>query len=73
MLSLLLKNSDSGVDRNACFANSVIQLLRRVSTIKELILTLNAVPGNTIHLILKEIFLSEDSNTEKSTFQLREG
>ena len=72
MLSLLLKNSDSGVDRNACFANSVIQLLRRVSNIKKLTLTLNAVPGDMIHLILKEIFLSEGSNTKISTFQRRE-
>ena len=68
MHSLLLKNSASGVDRNACFANSVIQLLRRVSNIKQPIVTLNADPENTIHLLLKEIFLSEDSNTKKKYF-----
>ena len=71
MDSLLLKNTAFGVDKNACFANSVIQLLRRVSNIRQPIVTLNADPENKIHLLLKEIFLSEGSNTKKSTSQLR--
>ena len=71
MHSLLLKNFAPGIDRNACFANSVIQLLRRVSNIRQSIVTLNADSENKIHLLLKEIFLSEGSNTKKSTYELR--
>ena len=37
---LLLRNGALG-DMNTCFANCIIQLLRRVSIIKEAIVTIN--------------------------------
>ena len=70
---LLLQNLTRG-DRNTCFANSVIQLLRRVSILKEVIVTINEnekTPENEIPLLLKQIFLYEGSNRIKSTSEFR--
>ena len=51
---LRLKNFAPPEDQNTCFANSVIQLLRRVSIIKEAIVTINEKEReNEIPLLLK--------------------
>ena len=59
---LRLQNFAPPKDQNTCFANSVLQLLRRVSIIKEAIVTLNENEReNEIALLLKQIFLCEGS------------
>ena len=66
---LLLKNTVSTVDRNACFANSVIQILRRIPDIKNSINAL--IPETSIHAELKKIFSAEGTQRKVSASRLR--
>ena len=69
---LRLQNFAPPEDQNTCFANSVLQLLRRVSIIKEAIVTLNENEReNEIALLLKQIFLCEGSKRIISTSDFR--
>ena len=67
--SLLLKNTARSVDSNACFANSVVQILRRIPNIKNNIFELNLETG--IHGELKRIFSAEGTQRNISAARLR--
>ena len=66
---LLLKNAAVAADRNACFANCIIQILRRIPHIKEVVTTL--APETMIHSELKQIFLAEGTLRKISASKLR--
>ena len=66
---LLLRNAVGTVDQNACFSNSIIQILRRIPEFKNAILALP--PQTMVHLHLKKIFETEGTNNIISTSQLR--
>ena len=66
---LLLKNSFFGVDKNACFTNCIINVLRRVQTFKDI---LPALSNDTlIHANLQKIFSFENTQVKVSASQLR--
>ena len=67
--SLLLKNTVRSVDSNACFANSVIQILRRIPNIKDNIIDLNL--ETRIHSELRQIFSAEGTQRRVSASRLR--
>ena len=66
---LLLRNTAQSVDSNACFANSVIQILRRIPNIKNNIIDLNL--ETRIHSELKQIFSAEGTQRRVSASRLR--
>ena len=67
--TLLLKNSFFGVDKNACFTNCIINVLRRVKTFKDI---LPALSNETlIHANLHKIFSFENTQIKVSASQLR--
>ena len=66
---LLLKNTVSTVDKNACFANSIIQILRRIPYIRN---SINALtPETSIHTELKKLFSAEGTLRKVSASRLR--
>ena len=69
MISKLLLRNSIGLDRNACFVNSAINVLRRVNTFKDILSALSN--ETTIHAKLHQIFSSENSNIAVSAYQLR--
>ena len=70
ILPLLLKNSSAGADRNACFANSIINVLRRVKTIRQILPAL--ADESEIHSLLQQLFSAEGSTESQSAFLLRD-
>ena len=66
---LLLKNTAASVDQNSCFANSIIQILRRIPNIKDTIIALP--PETNIHLELRKIFTSIGTHQKLSASKLR--
>ena len=69
MLPLLLRNGSGSVDQNSCYSNSIIQVLRRIPNIKDVIL---ALPSETnVETELKRIFLKEGSISQVSSYPLR--
>ena len=66
---LLLRNTAQSVDSNACFANSVIQILRRIPNIKDNIIDLNL--ETRIHSELKQILSAEGTQRRVSASRLR--
>ena len=69
MISKLLLRNNIGLDRNACFVNSAINVLRRVQTFKDIVSALSN--ETTIHAKLHQIFSNENSNNLVSAYQLR--
>ena len=69
VLPLLLKNVAASVDQNSCFANCILQLLRRIPNIKDTIIALP--PETNIHLELKKIFLNIGSYRKISVSKIR--
>ena len=66
---LRLMNSFGTVDQNACFANSIIQVLRRIPNVKETILALP--PETTVQSQLQNIFKREGTDSLISSYPLR--
>ena len=64
--SLLLRNAPGGDDANACFANSIIQVLRRLEIFKESLFL-----NSPIQIELKRIFNAEGSSYTISASYLR--
>ena len=67
--SLLLKNVSLGLDKNACFANSIINLLRRVSSFREILPAL--ANESRVHFMLQSILSAEGSSQGQSASTLR--
>ena len=67
--SLFLKNTARSVDSNACFANCVVNILRRIPNIKNNIFELNLQTG--IHGELMRIFSAEGTQRNVSAARLR--
>ena len=67
---LLLKNSTSGIDKNACFANSVINILRRITLVRNILPALTN--ESRIHFLLQNIFAKEGSIESQSCSDLRQ-
>ena len=73
VLPLLLKNSFQGIDQNACFANSIINILRRVSIFKETLPAFaNEEQETKIPFFLQQIFSKEGSFQGQSASFLRQ-
>ena len=70
VLPLLLKNSPEGKDRNACFANSIVNILRRIETVRQVLPAL--VNEKRLHFLLQQLFSAEGSTQSQSTFFLRD-
>ena len=67
---LLLKNSTLGIDKNACFANSVINILRRITLVRNILPALTN--ESRIHFLLQNIFAREGSIESQSCSDLRQ-
>ena len=68
LLRLLLKNNRD-TDQNACFCNSILQILRRMEKFKTMILTGSS--ENVIHKELQNIFRCEGNYAKASGGRLR--
>ena len=66
MISKLLLRNNIAIDRNACFVNSAINVLRRVQTFKDIVSALSN--ETTIHAKLHQIFSYENSNNLVSAY-----
>ena len=69
MEPMCLMNPSTGQERNACFCNSVLQILRRAEIFKTNII--NSGGDSAAVLELKEIFSSIGSEDIKSAYVLR--
>ncbi|XP_071956868.1 uncharacterized protein [Antedon mediterranea] len=67
--SLLLINTANGDDRNACFCNSIIQVLRRTYSIRNHIV--QAMTSHSLKCELKDIFLAQGTSEIKSAAKIR--
>ena len=66
---LLLHNPARGDGRNACYSNSVIQILRRTYSLRNTIV--NDSSGDPLKNELKQIFIAQGSLEIKSSFNIR--
>ena len=67
--NLLLRNSASGSDKNLCFTNAALQILRNVPPFKQKCIEFSHY--SNVHQTLKQIFDFEGSNKSVSAHPLR--
>ena len=68
-LSRLLLKNNRDTDQNACFCNSILQILRRMEKFKTMILTGSS--ENVVHKELQNIFRCEGNYAKASGGRLR--